>query len=78
MSDNKKVKEEAAATPVMRFKGWFKDIAGEFKKIIWPDKKTLVKHTFNVILVSGVIGAVIIVMDLVFSSGYSWFVGFFG
>ena len=25
-------------------KSWFKGLKAEFKKIIWPDKKTLVKN----------------------------------
>ena len=28
-------------------KSWFKGLKAEFKKIIWPDKKTLVKETVS-------------------------------
>ena len=39
---------------------FFKNIIGEFRLVIWPDRPTLVKHTITVIIVSGIIGAVII------------------
>ncbi|MDR1705856.1 MAG: preprotein translocase subunit SecE [Clostridiales bacterium] len=49
----------------------WKDTVGEFKKIIWPDKKALAKHTVNVIVTSAIMGAVIVGMDYLFSFGYS-------
>ncbi|MCL2702889.1 MAG: preprotein translocase subunit SecE [Defluviitaleaceae bacterium] len=55
-------------------KSKWKDMSGEFKKIIWPDRKSLIKHTVNVIIISGVIGGVIVLMDLVFSQGYTLFI----
>jgi preprotein translocase subunit SecE len=51
--------------------GKWKETVGEFKKIIWPDRKTLVKHTVNVIITSAIVGAVIVGMDFLFSTGYS-------
>ena len=33
-------------------KSWFKGLKAEFKKIIWPDKKTLAKQTVAVIVCS--------------------------
>ena len=30
-------------------KNWFKGLNAEFKKIIWPDKQTLVKQTAAVV-----------------------------
>jgi len=79
MSENKKKKAEKSGfdTAVKKFSGRLKDIQGEFKKIIWPDKKELVKHTINVILVAGAIGAIIVVMDLAFSQGYTAFINLF-
>ena len=44
-------------------KSWFKGLQAEFKKIIWPDKKTLAKQTTAVVAVSVVLGAVIAVID---------------
>jgi preprotein translocase subunit SecE len=59
------------------FSGKVRDIYAEFKKIIWPDKKTLFKHTVNVIIVCGIIGSIIVVMDVLFSNGYTLFVNLF-
>ncbi len=50
-----------------------KDYMGEYKKIIWPDKKVLIKQTGSVIVVSLVIGAVICAFDAVFATGFSFF-----
>jgi len=41
----------------------------EFKKIIWPSKKELTKQTVTVILMSLLVGAIITVMDIIFSYG---------
>ena len=46
-------------------KSWFKGLQAEFKKIIWPDKKTLAKQTTAVVAVSVVLGAVIAVIDAI-------------
>lgn len=43
----------------------WKVLKAEFKKIIWPDKKTVRKETTSVIVVSVVLGAVIGLLDMV-------------
>ena len=48
---------------------WFKGLQAEFKKIIWPDKKTLAKQTTAVVAVSVVLGAVIAVIDAILRYG---------
>lgn len=55
-----------------RKKSFFKGLKGEFKKIIWPDKKTLTRQTVTVIITSLVIGAFIAGIDFLFSiaTGY--------
>ena len=50
-------------------KSWFKGLQAEFKKIIWPDKKTLAKQTTAVGAVSVVLGAVIAVIDAILRYG---------
>ena len=50
-------------------KSWFKGLQAEFKKIIWPDKKTLAKQTTAVVVVSVVLGAVIAVIDAILRYG---------
>ena len=50
-------------------RSWFKGLQAEFKKIIWPDKKTLAKQTTAVVTVSVVLGAVIAVIDAILRYG---------
>ena len=49
-------------------KNWFKGLDAEFKKIIWPDKQTLVKET-AVVSVSVVLGAIIALVDFLAQHG---------
>lgn len=37
----------------------------EFKKIIWPDKKTVGKETVSVVVVSLILGVIIGLLDMV-------------
>ena len=50
-------------------KSWFKGLQAEFKKVIWPDRKTLARQTTAVIAVSVVLGAVIAVVDAILKYG---------
>ena len=59
--------EKAPKTSVV--KSWFKGLKSEFKKIIWPDKQTLVKKTTATIVVSVCLGALIALIDLLFKTG---------
>ena len=45
-------------------KSFFKSVKSEFKKIIWPDKKSLVKQSVSVIIISVVLGGVIALLDM--------------
>ena len=48
---------------------WFKGLKAEFKKIIWPDKKTLARQTTAVVAVSVILGALIAVIDVILRYG---------
>ncbi|MCI8318948.1 MAG: preprotein translocase subunit SecE [Lachnospiraceae bacterium] len=50
-------------------KSWFSGLKAEFKKIIWPDQKSLVKQTGAVVAVSIVLGIMIAIMDFIFKYG---------
>ena len=50
-------------------KSWFKGLQAEFKKIIWPDKKTLARQTTAVVAVSFILGIVIAVVDVILRYG---------
>ena len=43
---------------------WFREMKSELKKVIWPDKKTVMKNTGTVLLCSLVIVVWIWVLDL--------------
>lgn len=55
-------------------KSWSKGLQAEFKKIIWPDKKTLAKQTTAVVVVSVVLGALIAVIDALLNYGIEFLV----
>ena len=42
---------------------WFREMKSELKKVVWPNKKTVLKNTGTVLLCSLVIGACIWVFD---------------
>ena len=65
MSDNtEKVKKTS----------WFKGLKAEFKKIIWPDKKTLAKQTAAVTVCSVVVGLIIAIVDAIIQYGIDFIV----
>ena len=55
-------------------KNWFKGLKAEFKKIVWPDRKSLAKETIAVVIVSVILGVVITVVDLVTRFGIEFLV----
>ena len=55
-------------------KNWFKGLKAEFKKIIWPDKKTLVKETVAVIVCSVLLGGIIAIVDALIQYGIDFIV----
>lgn len=44
-------------------KNWTKGLQAEFKKIVWPDKQTLLKQTVAVVSITAVLGVFIAVID---------------
>ena len=50
-------------------KSWFDGLKVEFKKIIWPERKSLVKQTGAVVAVSIALGMMIALMDFIFQYG---------
>ena len=55
-------------------KSWFKGLKAEFKKIVWPDQKSLTKETAAVVIVSVVVGVIISVVDLIAGFGIEFLV----
>lgn len=55
-------------------KSWFKGLKAEFKKIVWPDQKSLTKESAAVVIVSVVVGVIISVVDLIARFGIEFLV----
>ncbi len=66
---------ETAKTDGVRKKSWFAGLKTEFKKIVWPDQKTLVSQTTAVVLVSIAVGIMIAVLDMIIQYGLNFLVG---
>lgn len=49
--------------------GFFRSLKAEFKKIVWPDKETIVKETTAVVVVTVILGAIIALLDFVIKTG---------
>ena len=54
---------------------FFSGLSAEFKKIIWPEKKSLARQTTAVIAVSVVMGLVIALLDFIIQYGVDFLVG---
>ena len=67
--------ETVSNEKVPKKKSFIKTLKAEFKKIIWPDKDTLVKQTGAVLIVSVLMGALISVLDLVIKFGLNIIIG---
>ncbi|MEA4941560.1 MAG: preprotein translocase subunit SecE [Oscillibacter sp.] len=57
---------------------WFREMKSELKKIVWSDRKTVVKDTGTVLLCSLLIGVCIWVFDYVLVNGVQLLVNFLG
>jgi len=46
--------------------GFFKGVKSEFKKIIWPNKKIIMKQTYVVVVIALILGGIIAAIDASF------------
>ncbi|MBQ7840859.1 MAG: preprotein translocase subunit SecE [Lachnospiraceae bacterium] len=51
---------------------FFDGVKAEFKKIIWPDKDTLLKQSVAVVAVSIVLGVIIALVDMLVQYGVNF------
>ena len=51
-----------------KIKRYFKDLRGEFKKIVWPSKKQIINNTIVVIACMAVTAVIIWLLDWAFIS----------
>jgi preprotein translocase subunit SecE len=63
---------------VNKIAGKFNELRGEFRKIVWPSRETLVKHTVTTIVISLIFGAFITVLDGLFGIIFQSLVGLMG
>ena len=52
-----------------RIKNWFVDMKAELKRVVWPSFKKVRQNTLIVIVFVLIVGAVIWILDWLFSSG---------
>ncbi len=53
-------------------RGKFATLKSEFKKVVWPDKKSLTRQTIAVLVISVVLGGVIAIVDAIYTVGIDW------
>ena len=57
---------------------WFREMKSELKKVVWPNKQTVVKNTGTVLLCSLLTGACIWIFDFVAVSAVQKILKVFG
>ena len=57
---------------------WFREMKSELKKVVWPNKQTVLKNTGTVLLCSLAIGACIWIFDFVAVSAVQIILRVFG
>ena len=57
---------------------WFREMKSELKKVVWPNKKTVIKNTGTVLACSLAIGACIWIFDFVAVSAVDLILNLFG
>jgi len=60
---------ENAKKEQVKGKNWFQGMLAEFKKIVWPTKKDIVKNTVVVVVASIILGLIISVIDVLTGMG---------
>lgn len=62
-------KEKSSAKSAKKKGGRFQAIKAEFKRIVWPDKDTIVKETTAVVVATVILGVIIALLDLLIKTG---------
>ena len=55
-------------------KSIWKNLKGEFQKIVWPDKDTLIRRTVAALAIAVALGVVIALLDMVIQFGLSFII----
>ena len=67
-----KKKKEADAKPGIG--AWFKSLEAEFKKIIWPDRTSLIRQSVAVIASAVGLGFLIALLDAIIKFGFGFII----
>ena len=57
---------------------WFREMKSELKKVVWPNKQTVLKNTGTVLLCSLCIGACIWIFDAVVVNAFRMLISVLG
>lgn len=57
-----------------RIKDWFIDMKAELKRVVWPSFKKVKQNTLVVLLFVLAVGAVIWILDWLFTAGVAFFI----
>ena len=57
---------------------WFREMKSELKKVVWPNRQTVLKNTGTVLLCSLLIGVCIWVFDFVMVTAVQMILSLFG
>ena len=57
-----------------KMESWMNGLKAEFKKIIWPDQKTLTKETVAVLVVSVLLGLITAGLDFIIRYGLEFLI----
>ena len=74
MADTQEKTEKKSEKKEGKLSNFFKGVKAEFKKIIWPDRMTLVKQSVAVVVVSIITGALIAIIDRVLQYGINFII----
>lgn len=53
---------------------YFKGLKSEFKKIVWPDRMSVVRQTVAVVVISAILGALIKIIDMLIQIGLEFII----
>ena len=62
-------KKTAKTATASKKKSRLQGLKAEFRRIIWPDKDTVVKETTAVVVVTVILGVIIALLDFVIKTG---------
>jgi len=74
MSEENRTHDSKNAEGPNAIQSIYRTYKAEFKKIVWPSREAMVKHTITVIIVSLFFGAYIALLDGVFGALFTRFV----